>query len=107
MQLEKEVSVHIEAFEDNLALNIDWDAFETILRACKNVDHWWIVFQDKAFKPYMGDKPDISFAKSDNILEFEEGALSIKRVVYRFGTYPLLLHFFFLPFLARFHRFLI
>ena len=32
---------------------------------------------------YLGDKPDIPFAKGDYLLEFEEGALVIKRVAYQ------------------------
>ena len=81
--MEKEVSVQIESFQDDLTVDIDWDASETILRPHEYVDHWRIFFWDRAFKPYLGDKPDIAFAKSDNLLEFEEGAQSIKRVAYR------------------------
>ena len=83
MQLEKEVSVEIETFEESLSVNIDWDASETILRPREHVDHWRIVLWDIAFKPYLGDKPNIAFAKGDNLLEFEEGALAIKRITYR------------------------
>ena len=82
MQLEKEVSVEIETFKESLKVDIDWDTFETILRPREYIDHWRIVLWDRAFKPYLGDKPDIPFAKGDNLLEFEEGALAIKRVAY-------------------------
>jgi hypothetical protein len=82
MQLKREVWVHIENFEDSLSVDIDWGAFETILRPCEYVDHWKIVLWDGVFKPYLGDMPDIVFIKGDNFLEFEEGALSIKRVAY-------------------------
>ena len=83
MQLEKEVAVEIETLEESLSVDIDWDASETILRPREYVDHWRIVLWDKAFNPYLGDKPDIPFAKGDNLLEFEEGAPNIKRVAYR------------------------
>lgn len=83
MQLEKEVAVEIETLEESLSVDIDWDASETILRPREYVDHWRIVLWDKAFNPYLGDKPDIPFAKGDNLLEFEEGALAIKRVAYQ------------------------
>ena len=83
MQLEKEVAVEIETLEESLSVDIDWDASETILRPREYVDHWRIVLWDKAFNPYLGNKPDIPFAKGDNLLEFEEGALAIKRVAYR------------------------
>jgi hypothetical protein len=83
MQLEKEVSVDIETFEGSLSVDIDWDAAVTIMRPREYVDHWWIVLWDKTFKPYLGDKLDIVFAEGDNLLEFEEGALAIKRVAYR------------------------
>ena len=83
MQLEKKVAVEIETLEESLSIDIDWDASETILRPREYVDHWRIVLWDKAFNPYLGDKPDIPFAKGDNLLEFEEGALAIKRVAYR------------------------
>ena len=43
MQLEKEISVEIETFEENLSVNIDWDASETILHPHEYVDHWRIV----------------------------------------------------------------
>jgi hypothetical protein len=81
--LEKEVAVEIETLEESLSVDIDWDASETILRPREYVDHWRIVLWDKAFKPYLGDKPDIAFAKDVNLLELEEGALAIKRVAYR------------------------
>ena len=80
--MEKEVSVQIEIFQDNLTVDIDWDTPETILRPREYVDHWRILLWNKAFKPYLGDKPHIPFAKGDNLLEFEEGALAIKRVAY-------------------------
>jgi hypothetical protein len=83
LQLENEVSVEIETFEGSLSVDIDWNASETILRPHEYVDHWWIVLWDKAFKPYSDNKSDIAFAKGDNLLEFEEGALAIKRVAYR------------------------
>jgi hypothetical protein len=81
--LEKEVAVEIETLEKSLSVDIDWDASETILRPREYVDHWRIVLWNNAFKPYLSDKPDIAFAKGDNLLEFEEGALAIKRVAYR------------------------
>jgi hypothetical protein len=81
--LEKEISVQIESFQDDLTVDIDWDASETILRPREYVDHWRILLWDRAFKPYLGDKPDIPFSKGDNLLEFEEGALAIKRIAYR------------------------
>jgi len=81
--LEKEVAVEIETLEKSLSVDIDWDASETIMRLREYVDHWRIVLWNNAFKPYLGDKPDIAFAKGDNLLEFEEGALAIKRVAYR------------------------
>ena len=59
-------------------MDIDWDASETILRPREYVDHWRILFWDKAFKSYLGNNPNIVFVKSDNLLEFEEGALTIK-----------------------------
>jgi hypothetical protein len=80
--LEKEVTVEIKTLEESISVDIDWDASETILRPREYVDHWRIVLWDKAFKPYLGDKPDIAFAKGDNLLEFEEGALAIKHVAY-------------------------
>ena len=83
MQLEKEVAVEIETLEESLSVDIDWDASETILRPREYVDHWRIVLWDQAFNIYLGDKPNILFAKGDNLLEFEEGALAIKRVAYR------------------------
>ena len=83
MQLEKEVAVEIETFEDCLSVDIDWDASDIILRPREYVDHWRIFLWDKAFISYLGDNPDVVFAKGDNLLEFEEGALAIKRVTYR------------------------
>ena len=83
MQLEKEVAVEYETFEGSLSVDIDWDASDIILRPREYVDHWRILLWDRAFKPYLGDNPDIVFAKGDNLLEFEEGALAIKRVTYR------------------------
>ena len=83
MQLEKEVAVEIEAFEDSLSVDIDWDASDTILRPREYVDHWRILLWDKAFKPYLGDNHDIVFAKGDNLLEFEERAFAINRVANR------------------------
>jgi len=80
--LEKEIAVKIEILEESVSVDIDWDASETILLPREYVDHWRIVLWDKAFKPYLGDKPDIAFVKGDNLLEFEEGALAIKRVAY-------------------------
>ena len=77
MQLEKEISVEIETFEGSFSIDIDWDASETILRPHEYIDQWQIVFWDKALKF------DIAFAKGDNLSEFEEGALAIKRVAYR------------------------
>jgi hypothetical protein len=47
------------------------------LRPHEYIDQWQIVFWDKALKF------DIAFAKGDNLSEFEEGALAIKRVAYR------------------------
>jgi hypothetical protein len=82
LQLEKEVAIEIETLEESLSVDIDWDTSETIMRPCEYVEHWRIVLWDKAFKLYLGDKPDIAFAKGDNLLEFEEGALAIKRVAY-------------------------
>ena len=81
--MEKEVAVEIETLEESLSVDIDWDASETILRPREYVDHWRIILWDKAFKPYLGDKPNIGFAKGDNLLEFEEGSLAVKRVAYR------------------------
>ena len=83
MQLEKEVSVEIKTFEESLSIDIDWDTSKTISCPREYIDHWRIVLWDRAFKPYLGDKPDIPFAKGDNLLKFEEGALAIKRVAYR------------------------
>jgi len=83
MQLETEVSIQIDTFQENLGVDIDWDASETILRPREYVDHWRIVLWDRAFQPYLGDNPDTAFAKGDNLSEFEEGALAIKRVTYR------------------------
>ena len=80
MQFEKKVTVEIESFEDSLSGDI---ASDTILRPCEYVDNWRIFLWDRAFKPYLGDNPDINFAKGDNLLEFEEGALAIKYVTYR------------------------
>jgi hypothetical protein len=81
--LEKEVAVEIETLEETLSVDIDWDASETIMRPREYVEHWRILLWDKAFKPYLGDHPVIAFAKGDNLLEFDEGALAIKRVAYR------------------------
>ena len=43
MQLENEVSVVIETFEESLFIDIDWDASKTILCPHDYVDHWRIV----------------------------------------------------------------
>jgi hypothetical protein len=53
------------------------------LRPREYVDHWRFVLWDKAFKPYLGVKPDIAFAKGDNFLEFQKETMAIKRVAYR------------------------
>jgi hypothetical protein len=83
MQLKKEVAVEIKTFKESLSVDIDWHASKTILRPHEYVDQWRIVLWDRAIKPYLGDKPNIPFAKCDNFLEFEEGVLVIKRVAYR------------------------
>ena len=75
MQLKNEVAVEFEAFEDSLSVDIDWDKSDTILRSREYVDHWLILVWDRAFKPYLGDNPDIVFVKGDNLLEFVEGLL--------------------------------
>ena len=50
MQLEREASNQIDTFEENLVVDIDWDASEIILRPHEYVDHWRIVLWDRAFK---------------------------------------------------------
>ena len=82
-ELEKKIWVQFETFHDNLTVDIDWDALQTILRPREYVDHRKILLWERAFKIYLSNKPNIPFAKSDNLLAFEEDALAIKRIAYR------------------------
>jgi hypothetical protein len=81
--LEKRVEAEIASFENECTINVDWASSKDVLQPAHYVEHWRLVLWDKAFRVYFDEKGDFKFTKGLNLMEFEEGSIAIKRVVYR------------------------
>ena len=70
------------SIENSYTRPFDWNAFGGVLRPGEFVDWWRIVFWNKAFIPFFEAK-DLKFIKGSHLLEFVDGRMAIKQVVYR------------------------
>jgi hypothetical protein len=56
---------------------------ENILQPSNYVEHWRLILWDKSFQVYFEDKGDLKIVKGLDLMEFDEGSLAIKQVLYR------------------------
>ena len=81
--MEKGIKAEIASFENENSVDIDWGFAEDILQPANYVEHWRLILWDKAFQVYFDDKGDLKFVKGIDLMEFDEGPITIKRVAYR------------------------
>ena len=81
--MEKGVEAEIASIENECSVDIDWESTEDIMQPANFVAKWRLTLWDKAFRVYFDNKGDLKFVKGLDLMEFDEGAIAIKRAAYQ------------------------
>ena len=70
------------SFENECYVDVEWGSTEDSLQPAIYVEHWGLPLWDKVFRVYFDNKDNLTFVEGLNLMEFEEGPIAIKQVVY-------------------------
>lgn len=81
--MKKGVQVEIASLKNECSIDVDSAYEDDIMHHAHYVKHRRLVLWDKAFCVYFDKKGEFKFTKGLNFMEFQEGPIAIKRVLYQ------------------------